>query len=81
MAEKEKVMIVTLMRSDLYDAHSYTGAYLSLPADGGEIQDALDRARIANHQRYQVVEFFNMQGEILDFISDDPSLSELNFLA
>lgn len=81
MAEKEKVMTITLMRSDLYDAPAYTGAYITLPADSGEIQDALDRARITNHQPFQVVEYFNMQGETLDFIPDKPSLAELNFLA
>ncbi len=37
MAEKEKVMTVTLIRSDLYDSPAYTGAYLILPADRGEI--------------------------------------------
>lgn len=46
MPEKEKVMTVALMRSDLYDAPSYTGAFLKLPASRDEIQDALDRARI-----------------------------------
>ncbi|RCX14369.1 hypothetical protein DFR58_11593 [Anaerobacterium chartisolvens] len=32
MPEKEKVMTITLMRTDLYDAPGYIGAYLALPA-------------------------------------------------
>lgn len=79
--ENEKVMTVTLMRSDLYDSPAYTGAYLTLPAYSGEIQDALQRARVTGDQPYQVVECFNMQGEYLDFIPDKPSLAELNYLA
>lgn len=51
MSEKEKVMVVTLMRSDLYDAAGYAGAYLNLPASRDEIQDAMDRARISDGQR------------------------------
>lgn len=81
MPEKEKVMTVTLMRSDLYDSPAYTGAYLTLPAHTGEIRDALQRARVTDGQPYQIVECFNMQGEELDFIPDKPSLAELNFLA
>lgn len=79
--QKEKVMTVTLMRSDLYDALGYTGAYLTLPASQGEIQEAMDCARIKGGQPYQIVEYFNMQGEELDFIPGNPSLAELNFLA
>ena len=41
-----KVFSLTLMRSDLYDAAGYAGAYLNLPASRDEIQDAMDRARI-----------------------------------
>ena len=81
MSEKEKVMTVTLMRSDLYNAPAYTGAYLTLPADSSEIQDALYRARIIGNQPYQIVECLNMHGEELSFIPDNPSLAELNFLA
>lgn len=81
MSEREKVITVTLMRSDLYDAPAYTGAYLTLPASQGELQDALHRARVTGNQSYQVVECFNMQGETLDFIPDRPALAELNFLA
>lgn len=81
MSEKEKVMTVTLMRLDLYDAPAYTGAYLTLPASQGELQDALHRARVTDSQPYQVVECFNMQGEALDFIPDKPVLAELNLLA
>jgi len=79
--QKEKVMIVTLMRSDLYDAPGYGGAYLNLPASRDEIQDAMDRARIRDGLPYQIVECFNMQGEELNFIQEKPSLNELNFLA
>lgn len=79
--QKEKVMIVTLMRSDLYDAPGYVGAYLNLPASRDEIQDAMDRARIRDGLPYQIVECFNMQGEELNFIQEKPSLDELNFLA
>lgn len=81
MSEKEKVMTVTLMRSDLYNAPAYTGAYLTLPADSSEIQDALYRARIISNQPYKIVECLNMHGEELSFIPDNPSLAELNFLA
>ena len=81
MSEKEKVMIVTLMRSDLYDAPYYIGAYLKLPANQDEIQDALHRARITDNQLYQIVECYGMQGEELNFISEKPSLVQLNFLA
>lgn len=79
--QKEKVMIVTLMRSDLYDAPGYIGAYLNLPASRDEMQDALDRARIRGGQPYQIVECYNMQGEELDFIPENPSLEALNFLS
>lgn len=79
--QKEKVMTVTLMRSDLYDAPGYIGAYLFLPASRDEIQDAMDRARIRSGQPYQIVECFNMQDEELSFLPDKPSLDELNFLA
>lgn len=79
--QREKMMTATLMRSDLYDAQGYTGAYLTLPASRDEIQDALDRARIRDGHPYQIVECYDMQGEELDFIPDKPSLDELNFLA
>ncbi|TCL54115.1 D12 class N6 adenine-specific DNA methyltransferase [Kineothrix alysoides] len=81
MPEKEKVMVVTLMRSDLYDAAGYAGAYLKLPAGRDEIKDALDRARISDGQPYKIMECFNSQGEEMSIIPDDPSLAELNFLA
>ncbi|MPM14793.1 hypothetical protein SDC9_61157 [bioreactor metagenome] len=81
MPEKEKVMVVTLMRSDLYDAAGYAGAYLKLPAGRDVIQDAMDRARIRDGQPYKIVECFNSQGDELSFIPDDPSLAEMNFLA
>ncbi|WP_294853379.1 antirestriction protein ArdA [uncultured Oscillibacter sp.] len=81
MSEKEKVMTVTLMRSDLYDAPYYIGVYLKLPANQDEIQDALHRARIRDNQLYQIVECWDMQGEELDFIPNKPSLVQLNFLA
>ncbi|MDF3001611.1 MAG: hypothetical protein K0Q48_1730 [Bacillota bacterium] len=81
MSEKEKVMTVTLMRTDLYDAPGYTGAYLTLPASKGEVQDALHRARIMDGQPYQIVECMNMEGVELDYIPEAPALDELNFLA
>jgi len=81
MPEQEKVMTVTLMRSDLYDSLAYTGAYLQLPASQSEMQDALERARVTGGQPYQVVECFDSQGEYLEFIPENPSLAELNFLA
>jgi hypothetical protein len=81
MSEKEKVMTVTLMRSDLFDVPAYIGAQLTLPAENGEIQDALHRARITGNQPYQFVECLNIHGEELSFIPDNPSLAELNFLA
>ncbi|MGB8451857.1 MAG: hypothetical protein WCD89_05940 [Anaerocolumna sp.] len=81
MSEKEKVMTVTLMRSDLYYAPAYSGAYLKLPASQGEIQDAMDCARIKDGQPYKILECFNSQGDELAFIPVDPSLAELNFLA
>lgn len=81
MPEQEKVMTVTLMRSDLYDSPAYTGAYLQLPASQSEMRDALERARVAGDQSYQVVECFDSRGEYLEFIPENPSLTELNFLA
>jgi len=81
MSEQEKVMTITLMRSDLYDSPSYTGAYLQLPAQQSEIQDALERARITGDQPYKIVECFNSQGEYLEFIPENPPLTELYFLA
>ena len=81
MSEKEKVMTVTMMRSDLYDVPTYSDAQLTLHASRGEIQDALDRARITDSQPYQVMECCNIQGEELSFIPEKPSLAELNFLA
>ncbi len=79
--QKEKVMTVMLMRSDLYDKPGYVGAYLNFPARQDELQDALDRARIREGQPYQIVECYNMQGEELDFIPENPSLDELNVLS
>ncbi|MEA5022203.1 hypothetical protein DesLBE_3919 [Desulfitobacterium sp. LBE] len=81
MPGKEKVMTVTLMRSDLYESPSYLGASLQLPASRDEIQYTIDQARIRNGQEYQIVECFNIQGEELSFISETFSLAELNFLA
>lgn len=81
MPESQKVMIVTIMRSDLYDAPLYTGVVLMLPGNQGKIQDAMDQARITDGQPYKIVECFNDQGESLDFIPDNPQLTELNFLA
>lgn len=77
----EKVMTVTLMRSDLYDSPTYLGASLKLPASRDEIQDAMDHARIKDGQEYKIIECFNTQREELDFIPENPSLAELSFLA
>ena len=81
MPEKEKVMTVTLMRSDLYESPSYLGASLKLPASRDEIQDAMDQARIRAGQEYKIIECFNTQGEELSFMPENLSLAELNFLA
>lgn len=81
MTEPEKVLTVTLMRSDLYDSLAYTGAYLQLPANQSEMQDALERARVTEDQPYQIVECFDSRGEYIEFIPENPSLAELNFLA
>lgn len=81
MPEKEKVMTITIMRTDLYDASGYTGAYLALPAGKGELQDALHCARITEGQPYQIVECMNMEGAELDYIPEEFTLDELNFLA
>ena len=81
MSALQKVITITLMRADLYDSPDYSGAYLKLPASGYEIRDALERARIAGDQEYKIVECFNSQGEYLEFIPENPSLAELNFLA
>lgn len=37
MPEKEKVITVAIMSSDLYDAPGYTGAFLKLPASRDEM--------------------------------------------
>jgi len=69
------------MRADLYDSPTYTGAYLRLPANQNEIQDAMERARITANQPFKIVECYNNQGEYLEFIPENPQLDELNFLA
>lgn len=79
--QNEKVMAVTLMWPDLCNIQGYIGAYLTLPASRGEIQDALDRARIKNDQPYQIVDCYVMQDEELDINLEKASLDELNFLA
>lgn len=81
MSEPQKAMTVTLVRADLYDSLAYTSAYLRLPANQSEIQDALERARITGDQPYKIVECFDSQGEYLEFIPENPPLAELNFLA
>ena len=81
MSEKEKVITVTLTRPDLYTASGYYGVSLKLPASQGEIQDAMDRARINDNQTYKIIECFSSEGDELTFIPDNPSLAELNFLA
>ena len=81
MSALQKVMTVTLMREDLYDSPAYAGAHLQLPAHQSEIQEALERARITENQPYKIVECCNSQGECLDFIPENSSLAELNFLA
>lgn len=81
MSEKEKVMTVTLTRPDLYTASGYYGASLKLPASQGEIQDAMDRARINDGQTYKIIECIGSGGDELTFIPDNPPLAELNFLA
>lgn len=81
MSALQKVITITLMRADLYDSPDYSGSYLQLPASGYEIRDALERARIAGDQAYKIVECFNSQGEYLEFIPENPSFAELNFLA
>lgn len=81
MSALQKVMTVTLMRADLYDSPTYTGAYLRLPVNQNEIQDAMERARITGGQPFKVVECYNNQGEYLEFIPENPPLDELNFLA
>lgn len=81
MSDKEKVMAVTIVHTDLYDSADYTGACLNLPASRDEIRDAIDRARIRGGQPYKIEECLNMQGDELSFIPGDPSLEELNFLA
>ena len=79
--QNEKVMAVTLIRSDLCNTQGYIGGYLTLPASQGEIQDALDRARIKDGQPYQILDCYVMQDEELDVNQEKFSLEELNFLA
>ncbi|NPV89709.1 MAG: antirestriction protein [Firmicutes bacterium] len=81
MSILQKVMTVTLMRADLYDSPAYAGVHLQLPAHQSEMQDALERARITENQPYKTVECCNSQGEYLEFIPENSSLAELNFLA
>lgn len=81
MSALQKVMTVTLMRADLYDSPTYTGAYLRLPANQNEIQDAMERARITGGQPLKIVECYNNQVECIKFIPENLSLDELNFLA
>ncbi|OLN30067.1 antirestriction protein ArdA [Desulfosporosinus metallidurans] len=81
MSEIQKVMTITLMRADFYDSPAYTGAYLRLPANQNEMQDAMERARITASQPFKIVECYNNQGEYIDFIPENPSLDELNFIA
>lgn len=79
--QHEKEMAVTLIRSDLCNTQGYIGGYLTLPASRGEIQDALDRARIKDDQPYQMVDCYVIQYEELDITQEKFSLEELNFLA
>lgn len=79
--KKEKVMTITLMRSDLYDDSRYIGAHLELPARRDEIQEALHHARITGNQKYKIVECCDMDWEELEYVPKNPSLNKLNFLA
>lgn len=81
MAEQEKVMTATLMRSDLRWTFAYLGGRLGLPASPSEIQDAMDRARIRSGQEYLIAECLDMDGGEIGCLPDSPSLAELNFLA
>ena len=74
-------MTVTIIRNDLYDNPSYKGAYLRLPANQFEIQDAMERARVKDGQQYKIVEYCNNSGEYLEFIPENVKLDELNYLA
>lgn len=81
MAEKEKIMTVTL-GSAADDASPYQeGVRLRLPAEPGEVQDALDRARVRTGQPYKITECLNAQGDDLTFLPENPRLEELNILA
>lgn len=50
MSEPQKLATVTIMRPDLYDDPLYIGADLTLPANQGKMQDAMDQARITEGQ-------------------------------
>lgn len=54
---------------------------LALPAEPGEVQDALDRARVRTGQPYKVTECLNAQGDEITFLPEHPRLEELDLLA
>lgn len=76
-----KVMTATLYRDDLLYVPGYNGAELRLPANADEIQDAMERARIDNGQTYHIGEIVDNSGDEINYIPDEPSLAELNYLA
>ncbi len=81
MAEKEKIMTVTL-ESAVEDANSYReGVRLELPAEPGGIQDALDKARVGTGQPYKIIDCRSAQRDALTFLPENPRLEELDLLA
>lgn len=81
MAEKEKIMIVTLESAVEDAAPDQEGVRLELPAEPGEMQDALDKARVGAGQSYKVIDCLNAQGDALTFLPENPRLEELDLLA
>ncbi len=73
---------VTILCDDLCDNSTYTGAHLCLPANPGEILDALERARINNeHPDYTLVKYDCKHEYLNDMLSEKASLYELDYLA
>ena len=74
---------VTIARIDLWDNNSvlYCGASLALPASRGEIQDAMDRARITAGQPYKIVDCIDGNGYEMDYLPENPPLDVWNILA
>lgn len=76
------VIKITIIREDLCDNPTYTGAHLCLPASRAEIQDTLERARVDDeHPDFTVVDYSCEQDYLNELLPKNASLDELDYLA